>query len=98
MHFLHIANSDKPVALYSLDVVISVGYRVKSGRGVEFRCWANKVLEIYGSKLPVATRCLTAKCFAFVGCRAVALCIQSETCPLVSKLPADNFVLSAHRS
>ena len=30
MHFLHIANSDKPVKVYSLDVIISVGYRVKS--------------------------------------------------------------------
>ena len=37
MHFLHIANSDKPVAYYSLDVIISVGYRVKSQRGVQFR-------------------------------------------------------------
>ena len=43
MHFLHIANSDKPVALYSLDVIISVGYRIKSKRGVEFRRWANSV-------------------------------------------------------
>lgn len=47
VHFLHIANSDKPVALYSLDVIISVGYRVKSKRGVEFRKWANKVLKDY---------------------------------------------------
>lgn len=47
MHFLHIANSDKPVALYSLDVIISVGYRVKSKRGVEFRRWANSVLKQY---------------------------------------------------
>lgn len=47
MHFLHIANSDKPVAFYSLDVIISVGYRVKSKRGVEFRRWANKVLKEY---------------------------------------------------
>ena len=30
VHFLHIANSDKPVQYYSLDVIISVGYRVKS--------------------------------------------------------------------
>lgn len=37
MQKMHIANSDKPVAFYSLDVVISVGYRVKSNRGVEFR-------------------------------------------------------------
>lgn len=47
MHFLHIANSDKPVAYYSLDVIISVGYRVKSQRGVEFRKWANSVLKQY---------------------------------------------------
>ena len=47
MHFLHIANSDKPVTYYSLDVIISVGYRVKSKRGVEFRCWANSVLKQY---------------------------------------------------
>ena len=47
MHFLHIANSDKPVAIYSLDVIISVGYRVKSQRGVEFRRWANSVLKDY---------------------------------------------------
>ena len=47
MHFLHIANSDRPVAYYSLDVIISVGYRVKSQRGVEFRKWANSVLKQY---------------------------------------------------
>ena len=34
---LHIANSDKPVTFYNLDVIISIGYRVKSKRGVEFR-------------------------------------------------------------
>lgn len=45
--FLHIANSDKPVKLYNLDVIISVGYRVKSKRGTQFRIWANKVLKEY---------------------------------------------------
>lgn len=45
LHFLQIANSDKPVAHYSLDVIISVGYRVKSQRGVEFRRWATNVLR-----------------------------------------------------
>ena len=44
---MHIANSDKPVAYYNLDVIISVGYRVKSKRGVEFRKWANSVLKQY---------------------------------------------------
>lgn len=47
VHFLHIANSDKPIKLYSLDVIISVGYRVKSLRGTQFRQWANKVLKDY---------------------------------------------------
>ena len=47
VHFLHVANSDKPVACYSLDVIISVGYRVKSLRGTQFRIWANSVLKEY---------------------------------------------------
>ena len=47
VHFLHIANSDKPVKFFSLDVIISVGYRVKSVRGTQFRQWANKVLKDY---------------------------------------------------
>ena len=47
VHFLHIANSDKPVKFFSLDVIISVGYRVKSVRGTQFRQWANKILKEY---------------------------------------------------
>lgn len=45
MQKMHIAGSDKPVALYSLDVIISVGYRVKSQRGVQFRQWATRTLK-----------------------------------------------------
>ena len=37
----------KDVGLYNLDVIISVGYRVKSQRGVEFRRWATSVLKEY---------------------------------------------------
>lgn len=37
----------KMVEFYNLDVIISVGYRVKSKRGIEFRQWANKVLKDY---------------------------------------------------
>lgn len=44
---MHIANADRPVSFYSLDVIISVGYRVHSQRGVEFRKWANNVLKQY---------------------------------------------------
>ncbi|MDA0911836.1 MAG: virulence protein RhuM/Fic/DOC family protein [Proteobacteria bacterium] len=45
MQKMHIASSDKPVAYYSLDVIISVGYRVKSQRGVQFRQWATQTLK-----------------------------------------------------
>ncbi len=45
MQKVHIAGSDKPVARYSLDAIISVGYRVKSQRGVQFRQWATRVLK-----------------------------------------------------
>ncbi|WP_418938064.1 RhuM family protein [Leyella stercorea] len=46
-HFLRVANSDKPVPFYNLDVIISVGYRVKSQQGVQFRRWATSVLKQY---------------------------------------------------
>jgi len=42
---LHIAGSDKPVTFYNLDVIISLGYRVKSREGTRFRQWANEVLK-----------------------------------------------------
>ena len=47
---LHIANSDKPVAFYNLDVILAVGYRVKSPRGTQFRQWATRVLHEYLQK------------------------------------------------
>lgn len=47
MQKMHIANSDKPVTLYDLDTVISVGYRVKSPQGVLFRRWATARLKEY---------------------------------------------------
>ena len=42
---MQIANSDKPVNLYSLDVIIGVGYRVKSKQGIVFRQWATTILK-----------------------------------------------------
>mgnify|MGYP000482248692 FL=1 len=47
MQKLHNAFSDKPVTVYSLDVIISVGYRVKSPEGTRFRIWANRILKDY---------------------------------------------------
>ena len=47
VHFLHVNGVKKPVPFYNLDVIISVGYRVKSQRGVQFRRWASKILKEY---------------------------------------------------
>lgn len=46
-HFLRVDGVKQPVAYYTLDVIISVGYRVKSKRGTMFRQWANQVLKDY---------------------------------------------------
>ena len=46
-HFLRVDGVKQPVAFYTLDVIISVGYRVKSKRGTSFRIWANQVLKDY---------------------------------------------------
>jgi prophage maintenance system killer protein len=47
MQKMHIAISDKPVSYYNLDVIISVGYRVKSKQGTQFRQWATQRLKDY---------------------------------------------------
>ncbi len=47
MQKMHIAKSDKPISKFSLDVIISVGYRVKSIRGTQFRQWATQRLKDY---------------------------------------------------
>ena len=44
---MHFANSDKPVKLYSLDIVLAVGYRTNSSKAIKFRQWATKVLKDY---------------------------------------------------
>ena len=45
MQKMHIANSDKPVVFYSLDLILAVGYRANSARAIEFRKWATEVLR-----------------------------------------------------
>ncbi|HDH31433.1 MAG TPA: Fic/DOC family protein [Candidatus Wolfebacteria bacterium] len=47
VHFLHIANSDKPVAFYSLDIILSVGYRTNSANAIKFRKWSTEILKGY---------------------------------------------------
>lgn len=47
VQILHISGSDRPVKYYSLDVIISIGYRVKSPKGTQFRIWANTVIKEY---------------------------------------------------
>ena len=58
-HFLRVDGVKQPVAFYSLDVIISVGYRVKSQRGTQFRIWANKVLKEYLLKGYAVNKVLT---------------------------------------
>lgn len=58
-HFLRVDGVKQPVAFYSLDVIISVGYRVKSQRATQFRIWANKVLKEYLVKGYVVNKVLT---------------------------------------
>ena len=50
MQKMHNANSDKPVAIYSLDIVLSVGYRTSSAKAIKFRQWVNGVLKDYLQK------------------------------------------------
>ncbi|MDR2707947.1 MAG: virulence RhuM family protein [Nitrososphaerota archaeon] len=45
-----ISNSDKPVTFYSLNVILAIGYRVKSLRGTQFRVWSANVLYEYLQK------------------------------------------------
>ena len=45
MQKMHIANSDKPVTLYSLDIVLAVGYRTNSAKAIVFRKWATSILR-----------------------------------------------------
>ncbi len=47
MQKMHIANSDKPVSFYSLDIVLAVGYRTNSSKAIKFRQWATSVLKNY---------------------------------------------------
>lgn len=47
MQEMHIANSDKPVVAYGLDIILAVGYRTNSQRAIEFRQWATKTLRQY---------------------------------------------------
>lgn len=58
-HFLRVDGVKQPVAFYSLDIIISVGYRVKSQRGTQFRIWANKVLKEYLVKGYAVNKALT---------------------------------------
>lgn len=58
-HFLRVDGVKQPVAFYSLDVIISIGYRVKSQRGTQFRIWANKILKAYLVKGYVVNKTLT---------------------------------------
>lgn len=65
MQILHNTFSKyKPTKVYSLDVIISVGYRVKSSRGTQFRIWANRILKDYLVKGYAVNKALTEQRYA----------------------------------
>lgn len=45
MQKMHIASSDKPITLYSLDIILAVGYRTNSSKAIKFRKWATQTLR-----------------------------------------------------
>jgi len=47
MQKMHIANSDKPVSFYNLDIILAVGYRTNSAKAIKFRQWATSVIKSY---------------------------------------------------
>lgn len=50
VQILHIANSDKPVKFYSLDIILAVGYRTNSARAIIFRKWTSDLIKTYLTK------------------------------------------------
>jgi len=42
---MHIPNSDKPVKFYNLDIILAIGYKVNTKKGVEFRKWSSSILK-----------------------------------------------------
>ncbi len=77
---MRIAGVDQRVTFYSLDVIISVGYRVKSKRGVLFRQWANRILKQYLLKGYVINeeRCLS--------CTSNIISLQNKVESIESKI------------
>ncbi len=58
---LHIANSDKPVKFYNLDIILAVGYRTKSSVAIQFRKWATETLKNHLTKGYTINKKLLAK-------------------------------------
>ena len=83
MQKMHIALSDKPVEFFSLDVIISVGYRVKSKEGTRFRQWATRTLRDHLTQgFTVNQQRLTANVKAFEA--ALALVQKAAASPELS--------------
>ena len=76
-HFLRVDGVKQSVAFYSLDVIISVGYRVKSQRGTQFRIWANKVLKEYLVKGYAVNKALTEQPTLY-GIETIGSCFGQE--------------------
>ena len=77
---MQIPFSDKPITIYDLNMILSVGYRVKSSRGNQFRKWANSILKQYLLKGYVINeeRCLS--------CTSNIISLQNKMNSIESKI------------
>ena len=77
---MQIPFSDKPITIYDLNMILSVGYRVKSSRGNQFRQWANSILKQYLLKGYVINeeRCLS--------CTSNIISLQNKMNSIESKI------------
>jgi hypothetical protein len=79
---MHIANSDKPIAVYSLDIILAVGYRTSSQQAILFRKWATNVLHEYLAQGHALNRYKLGKSpEALVGLYDAVSLIESEDIP-----------------
>jgi hypothetical protein len=79
MQKMHIANSDKPTTLYSLDIILAVGYRTNSSKAIKFRQWATKTLREYLIKgFNIDKKKIESSATAFEDLRKVVDFIESK--------------------
>lgn len=80
MQKMHITNSDKPTTLYSLDIILAVGYRTNSAKAIAFRQWATKTLREHLTKgFTIDVKKIEGSAAGFADLRKTVDFIESRT-------------------